>query len=236
MPFLLIAALPKTMTYIAPHRHAFCEITYCTEGEGTVLIGEKEYRAHAGSIFVIPPNVNLQTDYPFPSAADLFGHGILYLEDDGERTVANLMQMMLHRYIGGKKNDTTLTLMHELLVRLLAEKCATLQADPAVEEVRRLLTLNYNDPQLSLAAVLASTGYHKDHIRRRFIAACGMTPCEYLTALRIENAKTLLGRRREMGLSVAEIGAMCGYYDGHYFSKVFKKQVGVSPERFAERG
>ena len=55
---------------------------------------------------------------------------------------------------------------------------------------------------------------------------------EYLTELRIENAKRLLERRGEMGLTITEIALRCGYYDSHYFSKVFKKRVGVSPERF----
>ena len=34
-------------------------------------------------------------------------------------------------------------------------------------------------------------------------------------------------------LSIADIGEMCGYYDSRYFSRVFKKQVGVTPEVFA---
>ena len=146
-----------------------------------------------------------------------------------------LMKMILYRYIRGEKNDTTLSLMYELLIQLLVEKCAAPQADPVVEDVRRLMALHYNDPQFSVSELLASTGYHKDHVRRRFIAACGVTPVEYLTALRMENAKKLLRRKKEMRLSIADIGAMCGYYDGHYFSRVFKKYFGITPEEFVRQ-
>ena len=72
-------------------------------------------------------------------------------------------------------------------------------------------------------------------IRRRFVAACGCTPIEYLTSLRIENAKKLLERRHEMELTVSEIAIRCGYYDSHYFSKAFKKRVGISPEHYTAK-
>lgn len=123
-------------------------------------------------------------------------------------------------------------MQRELFLRLLEEKCAPPKNDPAVEEICSLLARNYSDPELSLSKILSATGYQKDHIRRRFVAACGVTPVEYLTELRIENAKRLLERREDMGLTVAEIAMRCGYYDSHYFSKVFKKRVGVTPERY----
>lgn len=175
----------------------------------------------------------IQTDQPISLGADNSENGIIVLEDDEENAVSTLAKMMLFRYIRGEKNDPTLTLMYDLVVQLLAEKCAALQRDPVVEDVCRLLTLHYNDPQLSLAELLESTGYNRDYVRRRFIAVHGVTPSEYLTSLRVEHAKRLLKRKDELQLSIADIGEMCGYYDSRYFSRVFKKQVGVTPEVFA---
>jgi len=241
MPFLMIGATPKNSKLIASHKHTFYEITVCTEGSGIALIGDTEYPFRAGSILIIPPNVPhtsrsengytelyIQTDSPPP-------HHAVYLEDDGERAVTALMRMMLHRYIRGEKNDLTLSMMYDLVIQLLAEKCTDPQNDPVVEDVRRLLALHYNDPQFSLSALLESTGYHKDYIRRRFVAVCGKTPNEYLTSLRIEHAKKLLQYKSNMRFSIADIGMMCGYYDPNYFSRVFKKHVGVTPEQFAEK-
>ena len=157
---------------------------------------------------------------------------VLSLEDDGERPLTHLMKMMLYRYLGGNKNDTVLSTMYELFLQLLSEKNASLPTDPIVEVIRRNLMLHFNDPEFSLSSALGETGYQKDYIRRRFIAVCGTTPGEYLTAMRIEHAKRLLLKRAKTGLSIADIGAMCGYYDGRYFSRVFKKHVGVPPTEF----
>ena len=95
--------------------------------------------------------------------------------------------------------------------------------------------MRFNDPELSLSSILVSSGYNKDHIRRRFISAYGVTPVEYLTKLRIDNAKSILKKRKELNLSIAEIGVMCGYYDAYYFSRVFKKCVGVSPNEYLQK-
>ena len=84
-----------------------------------------------------------------------------------------------------------------LFIRLITERCASGKADPVSESVSRYLALNFNEPELSLSKVLTDTGYNKDYVRRRFIAAYGVTPGQYLTNLRIENAKKLLRQRKE---------------------------------------
>ncbi len=247
MSVLMLGALPKGSTHIDAHTHTVTEIVLCTQGEGIQTVDNIQMPFHPGSITVIPPNtphqshshseymeIYIQTDQPISLGAGVPENRALFLEDDEENAVKTLMKMMLYRYIKGEKNDSTLSLMFDLVIQLLSEKCADLQRDPAVEEVCRLLVLHYNDPQLSVSALLESTGYNKDHIRRRFIAACGVTPSEYLTSLRIGHAKRLLKRKNELQFSVADVGEMCGYYDSHYFSRVFKKQVGVTPEMFAE--
>ena len=52
-----------------------------------------------------------------------------------------------------------------------------------------------------------------------------------LTRLRIEHAKELLSTTQ---YSMKEIGVMSGYSDPNYFSKSFKKNVGVTPTEYRE--
>ena len=247
MPDFLIGALPKGSTYIEPHTHDVSEIILVTEGEGVRTVDNAQLSFHPGSIIIIPPNVPhqshsggeymeifIQADQPIPLAGNS-NRDVIVLEDDEENAVSTLMKMMLYRYIKGEKNDPTLSLMFDLVIQLLSEKCAALQRDPVVEDVCRLLALHYNDPQFSVSALLETTGYNKDHIRRRFISVRGVTPSEYLASLRIGHAKQLLKRKNELQLSVADIGEMCGYYDPHYFSRIFKKETGVPPEKFASQ-
>ena len=64
------------------------------------------------------------------------------------------------------------------------------------------------------------------HFARAFKAATGTAPHAYLTALRIERAKSLISDRR---LSLAEISAVCGFSSQAYFTKWFKRFVGATP-------
>ena len=244
--FIGAVSKPDARFVSEKHSHPFYEIILTLKGKRTVTVGKKQAPMHDGSILIIPPGVlhngssdgryeeiYIQFD-SFPFFAEELSNGIFYVENEIDSLIAKIAQEMLYRFSGGKK-DATLSLQYELFLRLLAEKCASLKTDPVVEEVCHQLTRNSHDPELSVAEVLAATGYQKDHIRRRFVAVCGCTPVEYLTNLRMENAKTLLERRREMRLTVSELALRCGYYDSHYFSKVFKKRVGISPEHYTAK-
>ncbi|SFD00024.1 helix-turn-helix domain-containing protein [Butyrivibrio sp. YAB3001] len=59
----------------------------------------------------------------------------------------------------------------------------------------------------------------------------GLNFIEYLTNVRIEKAKKLL---ENPNLSIKEICASCGYTDPNYFSRSFKKNVGVTPTEYKE--
>ena len=54
---------------------------------------------------------------------------------------------------------------------------------------------------------------------------------EYLTGLRMEHAKNLL---REKEKSIKQICVESGYSDPNYFSRIFKKTVGVTPSEYRE--
>ena len=59
----------------------------------------------------------------------------------------------------------------------------------------------------------------------------GLNFIEYLTSVRIEKAKELL---TESDMSMKEICGACGYTDPNYFSRSFKKNVGVTPTEYKE--
>ena len=55
---------------------------------------------------------------------------------------------------------------------------------------------------------------------------------EYLTNFRIDKAKKLL---ENSDLSIKEICISCGYTDPNYFSRSFKKNVGVTPTEYKDK-
>ena len=58
------------------------------------------------------------------------------------------------------------------------------------------------------------------------------TPTQYILSLRISNAQTLL---ENTDYNVTEIAELIGYDNPLYFSRLFKKQVGVSPSDFRKQ-
>lgn len=62
-----------------------------------------------------------------------------------------------------------------------------------------------------------------------FVRQMGVPPSTYIIRLRMSAACDLL---HATDMSVKQIGALVGYEDVHFFSRTFKKQVGVSPQSY----
>lgn len=68
-----------------------------------------------------------------------------------------------------------------------------------------------------------------DYFAHSFRKRTGAAPMQYLNELRIEKARELLENQE---LSIAAIGALTGYEDPLYFSRVFRKITGCSPRAY----
>ncbi len=71
----------------------------------------------------------------------------------------------------------------------------------------------------------------EDYVSRVFHRELGLTPWEYLTRLRVQRAKELL---RGSSRSVAAVAREVGFSDQAYFSRVFRKATGSSPQAFRD--
>lgn len=67
---------------------------------------------------------------------------------------------------------------------------------------------------------------------RRFKAATGLKPVEYLQKLRVRAARHYL---EEGDARVEEVGARVGYADAPFFRRVFKRETGHTPSSYRKR-
>lgn len=103
---------------------------------------------------------------------------------------------------------------------------------------------NYIQEEIEKATYYFNDNYHKDisieeYAASRHVSTCwfirsfkhytGMTPMQYILSIRIANAQNLL---ETTSYTISEIAAIVGYDNPLYFSRLFKKQKGVSPKEY----
>ena len=87
------------------------------------------------------------------------------------------------------------------------------------------IRVHYQEP-LQLTAVAEENGVTGSYLSRLFKEHLGTTFIEYLNRLRVNKAILLLEEKEK---SIKEISYMVGYQDPNYFSRIFRKYLGVSP-------
>ena len=86
--------------------------------------------------------------------------------------------------------------------------------------------------QLSMEELAGAANCSEASVYRLFREHVHTTPGRWLTRLRMERAANLL---RTSTLAVSEIGERVGYADPFHFSRVFKRERGVSPRTYRDR-
>ena len=96
-------------------------------------------------------------------------------------------------------------------------------------KAKRFIEENYADQNTTLSSVAQAVCLSPNHFSTIFSQECKTTFIEYLTNVRIENAKRLM---RETDMKGYDIAYECGFSDPHYFSYIFKKNTGLSPREY----
>ena len=83
-----------------------------------------------------------------------------------------------------------------------------------------------------VGAMAEQTGLNRRTFMRRFRAATGYLPLEYVHRLRIEEAKQIIEREAE---TLDEVGSTVGYDDPAFFRRLFKRQTGLTPAAYRRK-
>lgn len=232
--------LIKNCTY---HSHDEWEIVLNLEGFGKSIISDKEYCFYPGTIMCLPPytpHAKFSDDY----FKDIFLHvdnfslpnenEIFIFDDDEEKSIETLLLMALR--IFHKKETGYISIVNSLnssIHQLLLSWCGNKEKNESVELLKNELIKNFTNPEFRISDATKTMPYSIDHLRRCFKEDTGMSPMTYLINLRIEYARKLLRQKDIMGLNISEISCFSGFYDPHYFSRLFKKIVGKTPQNYA---
>lgn len=222
-------------------------LIYISSGGLLVDIGSKEVFAESGDFILFPPKYKYK--YTFS------GNGTLsyyYAHFSGTYVKELLKQLSLEGLPGvwhAGRSEKTVNGFNEIFSAFsVDDKLRDLKASAALQTV--LISLSGdrsradNVPPLnrSLSYIKA---FYTDDIRIPELAKLeglsvsryntlfkmnmDMPPIHYITLLRMKHAASLL---TSTDLDVKTIGELVGYEDNHFFSKIFKKYMGVSPMNY----
>ena len=102
---------------------------------------------------------------------------------------------------------------------------------PAAESVERVTRFmrEHVDATLTVQAMAHQAGLSITHFSRLFSQQTGFAPVEYFIHLKMQRACRFLTLTQ---LSIKEVAARLGYGDPYYFSRVFRKVMGLPPAEY----
>ncbi len=115
-------------------------------------------------------------------------------------------------------------------VNILGRLKPAVQGVGMLEQVCSFVLENVDD-EISLTATAEALFMNKSYISGNFKQKMGVSFVEYLTIVKMERAKKLI---RDENIRIYEIAGLLGYKDIEYFSRLFKKYIGLSPTEYRQ--
>lgn len=216
------------------------KVYFVTGGKGRICLSERVYELEENDVFFTFPS----TRYALESSETFEYMYISYLGTGTNK--------MMEKYNISKKNFLfkgfpDLNLIWEKSIAdstsVLSLRCEGILlytisriVQPAegkqvknelVPKIRKYIDENFTAADLSLDKLSQKYSYNKKYISTAFKKNMGVGISQYLSALRIQYACTLIGQGFT---SVKDIAFLCGFNNPLYFSKVFKTKMGLSPK------
>ncbi len=227
-------------------------IHYITAGHGTFSSGGKSYSLSAGDGFLVVPSrvVSYIADETDPweycwvgfngsDAKRLMSQtGLLHLGPvfhyDRDTRFQELLMNICNSSGSGSSAEARMESGLLLFLAELMEQYGIPSAEHTsgfeyVQKAIKFIDYNYSS-NIDINDVAASAGISRSHLYRLFMQHISMPPNEYLMRFRINKGAELL---ETSNLSVGEVAYSTGFSDQLYFSRVFKKYIGVPPSRYA---
>jgi AraC-like DNA-binding protein len=106
----------------------------------------------------------------------------------------------------------------------------TSDKEKTVQDVIALLEKRYTDDELNMDKLQEELHLSKSYLAKIFKEVTGVTIFDYVYRKRINEAKILF--LLQPGLAVTDAAFRLGFKHLAHFSRLFKEQVGVTPERY----
>lgn len=157
------------------------------------------------------------------------------------RNCNDVLESLKYLYRYKNSSDTFSEKLFELefqkLVFILIDnikKCEVNKNDVQDQLIQNILSYldEHYDHDICLEQVAKSNHISSSYLRRVFADKLGFSGIDYVTMLRLDKAKDLLKNSK---MSISDIALRTGYNNIQYFSRMFKRKIGISPSDFRKQ-
>ena len=103
--------------------------------------------------------------------------------------------------------------------------------DAVIARCQTWIADHYREPA-PVSAMVQLSGLAERSFKRRFVQATGLSPLEYVHTLRLEEAKQMLETSEA---PIEAIANEVGYEDAGFFSRLFRREVNLTPATYRRR-
>jgi AraC family transcriptional regulator, arabinose operon regulatory protein len=228
-------------------------LVYTLAGRGQLRAGLREYELTGDSIILVEPGTLTNFSGSGTSSWNLYwvifqcadswrsylqwphaGPGVRHLAANGASAteIRSTLGQLYENFVGDGPLKTELD--HNLLEQLLL-RCANClprgqrkALDARIQAARSYIDEHYAD-EITLSDVAAASNISASRLSGLFKQETGSSVMSYRNELRLAKAAQLL---LQSNLRIAEIGSRVGYPEQAFFSRIFRKYLGLSPRQY----
>lgn len=219
------------------------ELMVCLGGGGIYTLEGAEYRIVPGDLmYIMPEREHSFRNDPFDEPWEVM---YIYFKGTYALKLASVSGLNASEPVHHIGRAESILEKFRAIYRILEEKRfnysfeASLGLISLLFEIRKhQLTTRFRRPAFlnaitykteSLDKIAERAGYSRYHFIRLFKQATGTTPWDYVLNLKVTRSIELLNNR---SLTIKEIAAQVGIENPKYFTRLFRKRMGVSPREY----
>lgn len=234
-------------------------LAYVYSGEGEIILGGNRFPLRSGALFYIPPESQMklrtQKNRLLHFYSILFHYGQLRWEGDSIQwkhdiknpiyskdvtyfeespmlldIYRNIYRVWARKGIGYEwKAKWLFQQLLDVLIQMIHHSSEHQQRNVIIIEDTIDYIQNNLHRSLDRHMLAERACMSKSHFSITFKQHTGYSPSQFITRIRLDRAKQLL---RETNMPIYKISEEIGYTDSFYFTRLFRKDTGMSPREF----
>lgn len=235
------------------HTHHFTELFYVVSGKGNFIVENEKFKVKTDDLIIVNPNVShtefgdgrTNLEYIVLGIENLQfqleGTGLQYtysrhnFKDCKDEILYYLEKLLIEVKDKEENYEAICHNLLECLVLFLTRKTKeSLSFESAKKTIRECrfieqYLMEHFSEDITLETLSKITYMNKYYLVHAFKEYKGMSPINYLIDRRIQEAQYLL---ETSNYSIAKIAQAVGFSSQSYFSQVFRKEKGISPNQY----